>query len=141
MYQSKCYCTNLRQSAAAVSEFYDRRLKKTGLSVSQYRLLRNLSRAGSANITQWAEMVGLDRSTMVRNVRPLESRGLIELTEGSGKTYKLSSKGVMTMEQAVPIWNETQKEIRAFLGDDDVDALLRIGKKLQHLNDVGKTDR
>ena len=79
LYNSTCYCTNLRRSANAMSEFYDSALKEAELTISQYYLLVNLSRLGKANITHWSEQVGLDRSTMVRNIKPLQSRGLIDL--------------------------------------------------------------
>ena len=131
--KSKCYCTNLRRSANAISDFYDNALKNAGLTVSQYYLLINLSRLGKANITHWAQRVGLDRSTMVRNIKPLESRGLIEKTEGHGKTFTLSENGKKALGEAVVIWNETQKKIKNFLGEEDSEAVLRIGAKLQNL--------
>lgn len=133
LYKSKCYCTNLRRSANAISDFYDNALKNAGLTVSQYYLLINLSRLGKANITHWAQRVGLDRSTMVRNIKPLESRGLIEKTEGHGKTFTLSENGKKALSEAVVIWNETQKKIKNFLGEEDSEAVLRIGAKLQNL--------
>lgn len=133
LYKSKCYCTNLRRSANAISDFYDNALKNAGLTVSQYYLLINLSRLGKANITHWAQRVGLDRSTMVRNIKPLESRGLIEKTEGHGKTFTLSEIGKKALGEAVVIWNETQKKIKNFLGEEDSEAVLRIGAKLQNL--------
>lgn len=133
LYKSKCYCTNLRRSANAISDFYDNALKNAGLTVSQYYLLINLSRLGKANITHWAQRVGLDRSTMVRNIKPLESRGLIEKTEGHGKTFTLSENGKKALGEAVVIWNETQKKIKNFLGEEDSEAVLRIGAKLQNL--------
>ena len=71
LYKSNCYCTNLRRSANAISDFYDTALKEAGLTISQYYLLVNLSRLGTANITHWAEHVGLNRSTMVRNIKLL----------------------------------------------------------------------
>lgn len=131
--KSVCYCTNLRRSANAVSDFYDAELKQTGLTVSQYYLLINLSRLECANITHWAERVGLDRSTMVRNIKLLESRGLIDKTEGHGKTFMLSARGKASLEEAVPIWEKTQKKMELFLGKEDADAVLRIGGKLQAL--------
>lgn len=133
LYKSKCYCTNLRRSANAISDFYDNALKNAGLTVSQYYRLINLSRLGKANITHWAQRVGLDRSTMVRNIKPLESRGLIEKTEGHGKTFTLSENGKKALGEAVVIWNETQKKIKNFLGEEDSEAVLRIGAKLQNL--------
>ena len=137
LYKSECYCTNLRRSANAVSEFYDRELAGSELTAPQYYLLINLSRLGEANITHWAEHVGLDRSTMVRNIRPLESRGMITQVEGHGKTYALTDAGRAALDAAVPLWEGAQRKLRSFLGGEDADAVLRIGEKLQSLKASG----
>lgn len=137
LYKSECYCTNLRRSANVISDFYDAELKEAGLTVSQYYLLVNLSSLGCANITHWAERVGLDRSTMVRNIKLLESHGLIDKTEGHGKTYILSARGKSLLEKAIPLWREAQKKMEIFLGKEDADAVLRIGGKLQSLKNRG----
>lgn len=132
-YESRCYCTHLRRSANALSEFYDAALKETGLTVSQYNLLVNLSRLGSANITRWAERVGLERSTMVRNIAVLESRGMVEQSPGHGKVFALSPAGREALERAVPIWEAAQRRLEGFLGEEDAAAILRIGAKLRLL--------
>lgn len=87
LYNSACYCTNLRRCANAISDFYDKELKETGMSIAQYCLLINLKRMENANITHWAERVGLERSTMVRNIKVLEARGLIEQIMGTEKRF------------------------------------------------------
>lgn len=133
LYKSECYCTNLRRSANAVSDFYDRELKPSGLTAPQYYLMINLSRLGSANITHWAEHVGLERSTMVRNIRPLEARGFITQTDGHGKTYALTGDGKAALDAAITMWTEAQRKLRDYLGGDDASAILRIGAKLQEL--------
>lgn len=130
-YKSVCYCTNLRRSANFVSSFYDSFLDKSGLTISQYYLLINLSRLGAANITHWANHVGLDRSTMVRNIKPLQNRNLIELAEGHGKTFSLSQEGRDTLNLAIPLWENAQKEMETILGKEDSAAILRICGKLQ----------
>ena len=135
LYNSTCYCTNLRRSANAMSEFYDSALKEAELTISQYYLLVNLSRLGKANITHWSEQVGLDRSTMVRNIKPLQSHGLIEGTEGHGKTFALSKKGRHALDTATVIWQQMQEKMEQFLGKEAADAILRIGSRLQDLKD------
>ena len=134
LYKSNCYCTNLRRSANAISDFYDTALKEAGLTISQYYLLINLSRLGNANISHWAEYVGLDRSTMIRNIKILQANELIVQTEGNGKTFMLSEKGNEVIIKAQPVWQELQEKIEAFLGKEDAEAILRIGNKLQGLN-------
>lgn len=136
LYKSECYCTNLRRCANAISDFYDRELKETGITISQYYLLINLKRLENANITHWAEYVGLDRSTMVRNIKLLESRGFVERTEGHGKTFALSKAGETTLDAAIPIWKKAQKKMEKFLGEEDSKAILRIGSKLQELEEA-----
>ena len=132
-YQSTSYCTNLRRSASALSDFYDAALKETGLTIAQYYLLINLSRLGNANITHWAEHVGLERSTMVRNIKLLQSRGYVEITEGHGKVFTLSSEGKRILELAIPLWQRAQEQVEALLGKDDIEAVFRISGKLQEL--------
>lgn len=130
-YQSVCYCTNLRKCANAASVFYDRALDSAGLTIAQYYLLINLSRMGTANITHWAQRVGLDRSTMTRNVKLLQSRDLIESAQGHGKTFTLSQQGKEMLDRAVPLWEEAQRQVEEILGEEDAQALLRICGKLQ----------
>ena len=70
-YKSQCYCMNLRRAANAVTDYYDAVLKDLGVSVSQFSLLLNLARMETANTSELAERVKLDRSTLVRNLKPL----------------------------------------------------------------------
>lgn len=131
MYESPCYCTNLRRSAQWATEYYDRVLAPCGLSVPQYYLLINLSRMEKGNLSQWAERVGLDRTTMVRNVKTLEGKGFIVLTEGRGRTFALTNRGKDTLAQGVVLWEQAQAGLREKLGVEDAEALLRICRKLQ----------
>ena len=133
--KSICYCTNIRRISNAITNYYDNALKETGLSVPQYDLLLTLSRLEKANTTQWAKHVGLERTTMVRNAQllRLQSRGFIERTEGPGKTYTLSKKGLKALEKASMLWVRTQMKIKSFLGKEDVAAIMRIESKIQNL--------
>lgn len=133
MYKSKCYCTNLRQSAAVLSDFYDEAIEQAGLTSSQYRTLINLFRLKEANIKEWAETMGLEHSTMVRNIKSLEENQWIEEvpSQGRSRRFKLTSKGLKTVKKAEAIWHDTQDEMLEELGEDDAKAILRIGEKLQ----------
>lgn len=139
LYQSNCYCTNLRRSSGAVSDYYDHALRSTGLTASQYCLLIHLSRLKHANITCWAERVGLERSTMVRNIRVLSEHGWVaERPEGHGKQFALTECGQAVLSEAIPLWEAAQSNLEEFLGKEDTDAILRIGGKLQRLEAESK---
>ncbi len=132
---SECYCCNLKKSAGWISDYYDKAVIESGLTMSQYYLLRKLAKMEAANITAWAKEAELERTTMVRNVKVLEKHDLIELVAGSGKTYSLSQHGKEALNIAMPIWEKRQRELEEFLGEEDIDALLRIASKLQHLKE------
>lgn len=136
LYKSECYCTNLRRSANSISAFYDAAFKETGLTAAQYYLLINLSRLKSANITHWAQQVGLNRSTMVRNVKLLQSHGYIQTTAGHGKVFMLSTEGERVLAQAIPLWQNAQQQIETVLGSEDIKAVFRISEKLQQLHNL-----
>ena len=133
-YKSKCYCTNLRLSANAITEYYNRCFGDLNLTVAQYYIIVNLSRVENSNASDLSKTVRLERSTLVRNIQGLIKKGLIEEGgKGKGHQFKLTSKGKKTLENAKPKWEEAQYKIKKFLGEEDSLALLRIADKLQYL--------
>lgn len=140
LYRSKCFCTNLRRSANAVTEYYDRWFGDLELTAAQYYLLINLSRLDHVNAADWARYVGLERSTLVRNAQGLLRRGWIEESgPGRGKQFRLTQAGKALLEQAVPRWERAQAEMQSLLGQEDAAALLRITEKLQDWREAGDT--
>ena len=70
---------------------------------------------------------------MIRNIKPLQTRGYVETTKVRGKVFTLTPEGEHVLELAIPIWERTQAKIQEALGDDDVQTLLRISEKLQEI--------
>ena len=81
MLPSQCLCTNLRRAARGVSRHYDGALDGFGINVAQYSLLCNLQRLDQPSISELAEAMGLDRSTLGRKLRVLEGEGLVALAD------------------------------------------------------------
>lgn len=75
MLTSECICTHLRRAARGVSRHYDEALAGFGVNVAQFSLLRHLQRLDRPSITTLAEAMGLERSTLGRNLRVLEAEG------------------------------------------------------------------
>lgn len=131
-YRSDCYCVNLRRSAGMVSSYYDQALAQVGVNGAQFYLLVTLDQLEYANGTQLAEAVGLDRSTMVRNLRVLTEHGwLQEVVKGRGKSFALTELGKQVLSAGRPIWEKAQAALASYLGEDDAEAILRIGQKLK----------
>lgn len=133
-YETLCYCVNLRRGAGILSGLYDRALAEAGVNGAQFYLLVALDALGQANITRWAEFVGLDRTTMVRNGKLLMERGwIVEQEQGRGKQLALSPLGKEVLERGTSLWERTQSRIEDYLGKEDTEALLRISKKLKQI--------
>ena len=74
----ECTGASLRRAARAISGLYDARLAETGLRGTQFSLLVAIALAGEPPVTMLAERLGLDCTTMTRNLAPLERDGLVE---------------------------------------------------------------
>ena len=114
-YKSQCYCMNLRRAANAVTDYYDAVLKDLGVSVSQFSLLLNLARMETANTSELAERVNLDRSTLVRNLKPLLERGLIlDFAREGARSHKfaVSETGQALLEKGIPQWEHAQETVK-----------------------------
>ncbi len=129
-----CICTTLRQAALTATEAYDEALAPTGLKVTMYRLLHRLSQEDGLNITQLAKRVGLDRSTIGRNLKVLEREGMIEFEGGKderARVIKLTELGLEKMRAGQPLWAEAQRNMREKLGaeTDNLLELLQVVKE------------
>src|SRR5437764_8879914 len=98
-----CTASSLRRAARAVSSLYDARLQTVGLRGTQFSLLVAVALAGEPPVSMLAERLGLDRTTMTRNLGPLIREHLIEdaaADDGRVHRVKLTAKGRRTLERA-----------------------------------------
>jgi DNA-binding MarR family transcriptional regulator len=109
-----CLCTNLRRTARAVSHIYDTALAPAGIKITQFSLLRAVERREPVAISDLAEEVVLDRTTLARNLAPLERDGLLTLSAGADQRVtevSLTRKGRERIEKALPLWMATQADV------------------------------
>lgn len=131
-----CNCINLRRASQAITEFYDEMLAASGLKISQHLLLRNILRLGPVSVSSLALEIRLDRTTIVRNLKPLEEKGFIidVATKGTrNRQLKLTDKGLEILEMAAPMWLEAQFFIQKYLGKEDMITLTGLLSKIEAL--------
>ncbi|HWA42539.1 MAG TPA: MarR family transcriptional regulator [Hypericibacter adhaerens] len=116
-----CNCLALRQAARHVTQFYDQFLVPTGLRISQFGILAKLRRIGPMTINALARDLVLDRTTLGRNILPLEREGLIEIkksrTDRRSKELHLTERGRERLRAAVEGWVKAQEQFEAKFGD------------------------
>ncbi len=110
----ECTCFNLRKAARAVTQLYDKALRPTGLRTTQFTLLVGISMLGSVTVTRLAEIGVMDRTTLTRNLKPLERKGLIQITHGKDQRTRvvtMTDEGQKALEQALPLWKKVQADV------------------------------
>lgn len=136
MRKSSCHCINLRRANRAVTDFYDRTLAACGVTVNQYSLLSNIKRSDGVSVSALADAMGLERSTLVRTLRPLLESGLVEDRAAPGtrnRRLHLTASGEETLHCGRPLWKSAQREIERNLGADNVTALYAMLDVLRQL--------
>jgi DNA-binding MarR family transcriptional regulator len=115
-FETPCACTTLRRAARAVTAAYDTALAPSGLRITKFSILRKLARIGPLPVTRLAAEAALDRSTMGRNLNPLERRGLVRIEVGNRQRVAyLTAAGEAAIEAALPYWRKAQDRIAALV--------------------------
>jgi DNA-binding MarR family transcriptional regulator len=111
-----CYCTQFRCASNALTRIYDEALRPVGLRITQFSLLRALSRLGEATVTQLSIEAALDLTTISRNVKLLVESGWVDvLPSGREKVLKLNTLGKNAIQNATPHWAEAQSRVEAYM--------------------------
>jgi DNA-binding MarR family transcriptional regulator len=76
-----------------------------------------------------ASLLAMDRTTLTAALKPLERRGLVELSQNPSdrrsRILKLTSKGQDLLVRAVRVWERTHQEVERLIADADTDELRR----------------
>jgi DNA-binding MarR family transcriptional regulator len=132
----KCYCIGFRRAAKAITAYYDRMLLPAGITITQYSLLSNLYRTAPCSVSALAKTMGLDRTTLVRNMKPLVDAGLIrDLAEEGGRDRQLTvtTPGLKSLETAQRLWEKAQAGLKQHIGEKDLKKLMVAAAGLEQL--------
>jgi len=122
-----CVCFSLRKASRAVTQFFDEILQTSGLLVTQFTVLAAIDLTGSATMTHLAQWLVMDRTTLTRNLKPLERQGLIKIEPGKDQRMRvvtLTAEGHAAIAKALPLWEQAQTSVVEGLGQEQWSALL-----------------
>lgn len=128
-----CACANLRQAARVVTQLYDESLRPSGLRGTQFGLLMATKALGPVTLTKLAKSTMMDRTTLARNLRPLEKKELIRIEPGEDQRMReitLTDQGLEALTKALPFWEKAQAHVVKSLGEE------RVNNLLEHLATV-----
>jgi len=116
----ECNCFALRQAARHVTQIYERHLGGVGLTAAQFTILAKLARTPNLPIADLAESMVMERTTLVRAMKPLQRDSLVmaEAAEHDGRTFlfSLTEKGESTFDEASVAWRAAQDEFEQKFG-------------------------
>ena len=123
----QCACANIRRVDRAITQFYDQMLVSSGLHITQFTLLATIKESTPITVNRLAEMMGMDRTTLTRNLEPLAKQGFVCIAEGEDRRTRLvtlTRGGEEALEVAFPLWEKAQSQIVLGLGQERFHALL-----------------
>jgi DNA-binding MarR family transcriptional regulator len=110
-----CAGWNSRLAARRISQFLDRAMASTGLTMAQLGLMAQIAVTTDDTLGALAHRTGLDQSTLSRNLRTLEGAGLIEIATVESDLRRravwLTETGARRLEAAIPRWRAAQAEL------------------------------
>ncbi len=124
---SDCACFNLRRASRLVAQVYDRYLLPSGLTNTQFALLSATANREPLSITELAAHLGMDRTTLTRNLRLVERLGFVEVCAGKdarSRDVRITAQGTAVLDEALPLWKRAQARVVKTLGPDHWGVLL-----------------
>jgi len=122
-----CVCFNLRWVTRAVTQFFDLEMQRHGIRPTQGTILSSLQTKESWNMAELSDWLGMERTTLVRNLRPLQRDGFVRVGGGGrGRLVELAitAKGRKQMEKLTPAWRAAQSAAVKTLGEKRWSAIL-----------------
>lgn len=133
-----CNCFAVRAAARHLTQFYDEVLAPSGLRSTQFSILAKLARRGPLTIKQLAAAMVMDRTTLGRNILPLQRDGLIRVEPSAedrrAKALHLTKSGAKRLQGARKAWAQAQRRFEALFGT------ARAAELRGHLRAVTATD-
>jgi len=132
-----CVSYNLRKSSHIVSKIYAKEMADAPIRGPLFTLLATIHKLGPGTITAVAKDLGLDRTTLTRNLKALAERGLIEVRQVSAnrKEIRLLPTGETALRRSLDCWRKAQKRVVNSLGEGrwnrmrkDLRAVMALGK-------------
>jgi DNA-binding MarR family transcriptional regulator len=122
-----CACSNLRKATRAITQLYDEALRPAGLRATQLSLLTACGNLEPVTVGYLAHAVVMDRTTLARDLKPLEREGLIKIATGQDQRERritLTARGHRALARAFPLWEKAQADVVQGIGSERLQRLL-----------------
>jgi DNA-binding MarR family transcriptional regulator len=116
-----CTCFNVRRISRVLTQFFDAEVRRHGIRPTQTPILRALQARNGWSMAELSEWLGMERTTLLRNLRPLQRDGLVRV-KGGGRgghvELEFTAKGRAVVAKTLPAWRSAQAKVVATLGEE-----------------------
>jgi DNA-binding MarR family transcriptional regulator len=136
---TECACRRLRGAARTVTRLYDEALRPTGLRATQFTLMVAAELHREALISELADTLNLERTTLTRELKVLEDRGLVSVTQGEdrrARIVKVTKHGHRALAVGYPLWHGAQSRV---LSVSEREGWSELARRIAALEDVEAT--
>jgi DNA-binding MarR family transcriptional regulator len=124
-----CVCAALRRASRAMTQHYERAFRGAGVRATQFSLLAMLTQTGPLPVSTLAGHLGLERTTLTRNLRLLEERKLIRMRTGEAdqrvRKVELTQAGREAARKGLAAWRKAQAGVNAIIRRSQLQNLLK----------------
>lgn len=124
-----CNCFAVRQAARHVTKLYESYLAQVELTSAQFSILGALAEAGPLTMVDLASALGMDRTTLLRAMKPLQRESLLKSSAGAADprqlVFTLTAAGERKVKEALPLWGKAQAAFEAQIGTREAANLRR----------------
>ena len=123
---ASCFCLASRQAARRITRLYDSRMQPSGIRATQFTVLSQLMLRGEMPIGKLASILGMERTTLTRNLTLLEQQKWISSKAGDdprSRMLAITAQGRGMVRRGFPHWSKAQAQVGKMLGADGQAAL------------------
>ena len=122
-----CACFNVRRVSRVITQFFDVEVRRHGIRPTQTPILRALQAKNGWSMAELSEWLGMERTTLLRNLRPLQRDGLVRAKgggQGGHVALEITDKGRAALAKTLPAWRSAQDKVVAILGKERWSAII-----------------
>lgn len=116
-----CACFNVRRISRVLTQFFDAEVRRHGIRPTQTPILGALQAKNGWTMAELSEWLAMERTTLLRNLRPLQRDGLVRVIGGGRGGHvelEITAKGRKTLAKTFPAWRSAQDKVVAILGQE-----------------------
>ena len=130
---ANCLCLASRRAALTITRTFERKLRPHGIRITQFTILTNLILRGAMTVGALAAALGVERTTLTRNLALIEGEGWVRIKPGKDARSRIvaaTPSGVRKVESAHPAWRDAQDAVAGMIGSAGALSLRRLSSHI-----------